>query len=87
VPTAKEQGFDVSLEAWRGIAAPKGTPKAAIAMLEKAIHATVESSEFQKSSENLGVHPAFLPADAFGALIAFEDAFLARVMQTIGLKK
>ena len=87
VPTAKEQGFDVSLEAWRGIAAPKGTPKTAIAALEKAIRATVESSEFQKASENLGVHPAFLPADDFGALIASEDAFLARVMGTIGLKK
>jgi tripartite-type tricarboxylate transporter receptor subunit TctC len=87
VPTAKEQGFDVSLEAWRGIAAPKGTPRATIAALEKAIHATVESSEFQKASEHLGVHPAFLPADEFGALIASEDAFLARMMQTIGLKK
>src|SRR5262245_20777182 len=27
VPTAREQGFDVALEAWRGIATPKGTPK------------------------------------------------------------
>jgi tripartite-type tricarboxylate transporter receptor subunit TctC len=26
VPTAREQGFDVSLEAWRGIAVLKGTP-------------------------------------------------------------
>src|SRR5256885_545475 len=31
VPTAREQGLDVSLEAWRGIAAPKGTPKPVIA--------------------------------------------------------
>src|SRR4051794_3766962 len=87
VPTAKEQGFDVSLEAWRGIAAPKGTSKAAISALEKAIHAAVDSREFQKSSENLGVRPAFLPADQFGALISGEDALLARLMQTIGLKK
>jgi tripartite-type tricarboxylate transporter receptor subunit TctC len=87
VPTAKEQGFDVSLEAWRGIAVPKGTPQAAVAALEKAIRATVESSEFQKSSEHLGVRPAFLPANEFGALIASEDALLARLMQTIGLKK
>jgi tripartite-type tricarboxylate transporter receptor subunit TctC len=87
VPTAREQGIDVSLEAWRGIAAPKGVAKATVAILEKAIRAAVESSEFQKGSENLGVHPAFLPAEDFGALIASEDAFLARVMQTIGLKK
>ncbi len=27
VPTAREQGFDVSVEAWRGIAVPHGTPR------------------------------------------------------------
>ena len=48
---------------------------------------TVESGEFQKAYENLGVRPAFLPADEFGALIAAEDATLAKLMQAIGLKK
>jgi len=87
VPTAKEQGIDVSLEAWRGIAVPKGTPREVVAAIEKSIRATVESQEFVKGSENLGVRPAFLGADGFGALIAKEDAELARLMQQIGLKK
>jgi tripartite-type tricarboxylate transporter receptor subunit TctC len=87
VPTAREQGFDVSLEAWRGIAVPKGVSKSAIATLEKAIRATVESAEFQRNSENLGVRPAFMAADEFSELIAREDALLARLMQTIGLKR
>jgi tripartite-type tricarboxylate transporter receptor subunit TctC len=87
VPTAVEQGIDVSLEAWRGVAAPHGTPRAVIAQLERAIGATVESPEFVKASESLGVRPAFLPAAQFGELIAREDAAIARLMQTIGLKK
>jgi tripartite-type tricarboxylate transporter receptor subunit TctC len=87
VPTAREQGFDVSLEAWRGIAVPKGVSKSAISTLEKAIRATVESAEFQRNSENLGVRPAFMPADEFSDLIAKEDAALARLMTLIGLKK
>jgi tripartite-type tricarboxylate transporter receptor subunit TctC len=87
VPTAKEQGFDVSLEAWRGIAVPRGTPRALIAQLEGAIRQTVASAEFVKGSENLGVRPAFMPAAQFGELIAKEDAALARLMQAIGLKK
>jgi tripartite-type tricarboxylate transporter receptor subunit TctC len=87
VPTAKEQGIDVSLEAWRGIAVPKGTPKPVIAALEAAIRAAVASPEFQKGSEHLGVRPAFLGADEFSALIANEDAELSRLMQQIGLKK
>jgi len=87
VPTASEQGVEVSLEAWRGIAVPKGTPRAVIGQLEGAIRKTAESPEFVKGAENLGVRPAFMPANEFGALIAAEDQTIARLMQTIGLKK
>jgi len=87
VPTAREQGIDVSLEAWRGIAVPRGTPRAAIGALEEAIRRTVESQEFQKGAENLGVRPAFLPAAQFSDLVSKEDAALSRLMQLIGLKK
>jgi tripartite-type tricarboxylate transporter receptor subunit TctC len=87
VPTAREQGINVSLEAWRGIAVPKGTPKAAVAALEGAIRRTAESADFAQASERLGVRPAFMPAEEFGNLIAKEDAELARIMQLIGLKK
>ncbi|TMG73065.1 MAG: tripartite tricarboxylate transporter substrate binding protein [Betaproteobacteria bacterium] len=87
VPTAREQGLDVSLEAWRGIAVPKDTPKPVIAILETAIKKTAESAEFSRACEKLGVHPAFMPAEEFGILIAKEDVELARIMQLIGLKK
>lgn len=87
VPTAREQGYDVSLEAWRGIAVPRSTPKSAIAMLEDAIHKTAESPEFVQACGRLGVRPAFMPAEDFGNLIAREDTELARIMQLIGLKK
>jgi len=87
VPTAREQGFDVSVEAWRGIAVPHGTPRPIIAALETSIKKTIESNEFVKASENLGVRPAFLPADVFSELIAKEDVALSRLMLLIGLKK
>lgn len=87
VPTAQEQGVNSSFELWRGIAVPKGTPKAVIAALEAAIRATVESPEFASASGKLFIRPAFLPAARFGDVIAKEDAELARIMQVIGLKK
>jgi tripartite-type tricarboxylate transporter receptor subunit TctC len=87
VPTAMEQGVNVSLEAWRGIAVPHGTPIGAVAVLENAIRRTVESPEFVRASEKYAVRPAFLPSPEFGDLIAREDAELARLMQLIGLKK
>jgi tripartite-type tricarboxylate transporter receptor subunit TctC len=85
VPTAREQGIDVSLEAWRGIAVPKGTPKAVVARLEAAIKATVASAEFKKGCENLGARPAFASTADFGRIIAKQDIELARLMETIGL--
>ena len=87
VPTARELGYDVALDAWRGIAVPHGTPAAVIARLESAIRITAESAEFKKQSEHLGVRPAFLPAAEFGELIARDDRAIARQMQLIGLKK
>ena len=87
VPTAREQGIDVALDAWRGIAAPKGTPKAIVAKLEDAIRKTVVSAEFVKAAERLSVAPSYLQADEFGKQIAREDAELAQIMETIGLKK
>ena len=87
VPTALELGHNVALDAWRGIAVPKGTPKTVISMLENAIRQTVQSADFISSSEKLVVKPAFMPAAEFGVMIAREDAELAKLMQLIGLKK
>lgn len=87
VPTAREEGYDVALDGWRGIAVPHGTPGAVIARLESAIRIATQSEEFRQQAAHLGVRPAFLPAAEFGALIARDDAAIARQMQLIGLKK
>jgi tripartite-type tricarboxylate transporter receptor subunit TctC len=87
VPTAKEQGFDVDAVLWRGIAAPKGTPKAAIAKLEGAIRKVVTSAEFKDRSAKLGFEPAFMSASDFGKFIASDDASIAKLMGQLGLKK
>jgi tripartite-type tricarboxylate transporter receptor subunit TctC len=85
VPTAREQGIDAALEAWRGIAVPHGTPRPVVATLESAIRRTVEAPEFVKASEGLGVRVAFLPAEQFDVLIARDDARLAGTMRAMGL--
>jgi tripartite-type tricarboxylate transporter receptor subunit TctC len=87
VPTAREQGFDVALDAWRGIAVPHGTPADVVSKLENSIRKTVESAEFTAAAAKLAVRPAFMPAGEFSELISKEDAFLSRLMQQIGLKK
>lgn len=87
VPTAREQGFDVDMVLWRGIAAPKGTPKDVIARLEGAIKQVVESAEFKDRCAKLGFQPNFLPAGQFDKFIAKDDVAIAKLMNQLGLKK
>jgi tripartite-type tricarboxylate transporter receptor subunit TctC len=87
VPTAKEQGYEIALDMWRGIAVPKGTPKPVVLALQDAIEKTVKSPEFKEAGVNIGYTPAYLPAAEFGKVIAGDDLRLAAIMEQIGLKK
>ena len=87
VPTAREQGMNVSAELWRGVAVPKGTPPRIIARLEDAIRKTVASPEFTRATEKLLGAPAFLPAAEFGKMIAREDAEIGRTVTALGIRQ
>ena len=87
VPTAKEQGYDVDIVMWRGIAVPKGTPKDVIAKLEKAVQTVVLSPEFKQRSGTLGMETAYLPAAEFGKVVASDDATIAKLMRDSGMTK
>jgi len=87
VPTAREQGYDLALDMWRGIAVPKGTPQPVIATLQDAIQKTVTSPAFADAGKKIGFTPAYMPADQFGRLIAKDDVQLAKIMADLGLKK
>ncbi|MSO83441.1 MAG: tripartite tricarboxylate transporter substrate binding protein [Acidobacteria bacterium] len=87
VPTAREQGYDVDMVMWRGLAAPKGTAKDIIARLERAASKVVSSTRFKELSAKLGFEPAFLPAAEFGTLIATDDTSIGRLMGQLGLTR
>jgi len=87
VPTAIEQGYDVDMVMWRGLAAPQGTPNNVIARLETAVRRVVASPRFRQVSATLGFEPAFLPANEFARVIATDDAAIGRLMAQLGLKR
>ena len=87
VPTAQEQGADINISMWRGLAAPKDTPADVVAKLEAAAKQAAESEEFKQASEKLGFNPAFLPHDEFGKLVAQDDQQISKLMGDLGLKK
>jgi tripartite-type tricarboxylate transporter receptor subunit TctC len=87
VLTAKEQGVDVDMVMWRGLAVPKGTPKDVVLRLQNAAQKVVASARFKELSARLGFEPAFLPAAEFGPLIARDDVAIAALMKQLGLKR
>jgi len=87
VPTARELGYPVSLDMWRGIAVPKGTPAPVIGKLQDVVEQTVRSQPFKEAGKAMGFTPAYLPAAEFGRLIASDDEKLAQLMSDLGMKK
>ncbi|MBX2838195.1 MAG: tripartite tricarboxylate transporter substrate binding protein [Gammaproteobacteria bacterium] len=87
VPTAMEQGVDVNISMWRGLAAPAGTPDDVVAKLQAAAEAAVASDTFKEAAGNIGFSTAYLNAADFGALIEEDDAFYGNLLQELGLAK
>jgi tripartite-type tricarboxylate transporter receptor subunit TctC len=65
VPTAQEQGVDVVYLMWRGILAPKGTPRPVVEKLAAAFKQMVESKSVVNMLKNFGDVPNFLGPDEF----------------------
>jgi tripartite-type tricarboxylate transporter receptor subunit TctC len=87
IPTAREIGYPIALDMWRGIAVPTGTPKPVVAKLQDAIRQSVDSQSFKDAGKSIGFVPAYLPAQDFAKLIANDDVRLAQLMDELGLKK
>ena len=85
VPTAKELGYDVSLNLFRGLSVPKKTPAAVKAKLADAMTKAAKSEAFMKLASQKGFTVDPLPVEKFEDLLAKEDAKIKGIMQSAGL--
>ncbi len=65
VPTAREQGVDLVVDKFRGLAGPKGLPEDVIAAWEKAIPILLDDPEFKAFYQESSLVPAFMPHDEY----------------------
>jgi tripartite-type tricarboxylate transporter receptor subunit TctC len=86
-PTLKEMGIDWTTAAWRGIAAPKGTPKEITDILEKAIAKVHKSPDFIKFMNNRGYGIQWMDSTAFAAFLEKADKNNGEVMKAAGIVK
>ncbi|MBT8584794.1 tripartite tricarboxylate transporter substrate binding protein [Polynucleobacter paneuropaeus] len=81
VPTANEQGIQFQADMWRGLTAPKGTPKDISDRVQLAMQKTLNSPEFKKQCEKFGCQSSFVDSIQFLKEIAAENQLVAAFMK------
>ncbi len=87
LPTMIESGvkdFDVSI--WIGLMAPRGTPSAAIALLNKSVITALKSPEVAARLRNEGYEPIGGTPQEMAAGIVSETAIWAQVIKAAGIR-
>ena len=87
VPTMEESGVDLEFDQWRGIAAPKGTPKAVVDKLSPLVKKAVESKEWLDFASSLGSTPHYQDPAAFEKFVAKVDKNTREIMEEASLLK
>ncbi len=86
VPTLKERKIDLSIGAWRGLAAPKGTPANVIATLRAAAKGAASEPMFKDSLDKLNLGLVYNDADGFKQLMQRDSEMFKKLVAKIGLK-
>ena len=85
VPTLREQGIDITMAAWRGIAGPAGLPEDVVGELSCHLEAIVHSPAYEEFMGTAGFGIVWRNAQDFGAYLAQQDAEKGEIMRAAGL--
>lgn len=87
VPTLIEEGIDFSIGAYRGYAAPDGTPEEIIAILDEALAAVVESDEFVQFMEDTNNPIVYRNAEEYAQFMEEQDEVMAEIIADMDLEQ
>ncbi|MDF2636328.1 MAG: hypothetical protein K0R78_3202, partial [Pelosinus sp.] len=85
IPTFKEQGIDIELDNWYGVAAPKELPPEVKAKLEEGFKAMITDPEFKTNVENLGLQVEYLNSEDSKDKWYSDGDRLAKTIQETGI--
>jgi len=87
VPTLKEAGYDVSVEAWAGVAVPAGTPPAIAGRLESSMKRALEMPEVQAKIRQIGADPEFMGGQAYTQYLMQEREKTGAIIKDAGIPR
>jgi putative tricarboxylic transport membrane protein len=87
IPTFKEQGYDVvTAGSVKGVAVPKGTPKEAVAYLEKKFKEIAGDAEFGKIMKEIGQPVMFQGAEEYKVWLKQASEQYAALLKTLEIE-
>jgi putative tricarboxylic transport membrane protein len=87
VPTAKEQGIDVTLDQFRGVIAPSGLSKDQAAFWEGAMVKLSQSAGFKKYLDDNGLRPLLRAGADAEKYLAEENQTYTQILNELGMVK
>ena len=88
VPTFKEAtGYDWTMGSWRGLVAPKGTPKAILDRLTAACEKVVHDPKYLDFMKKRGYATGWTPGEGFWKFMVANDKNLGETMRLVGIAK
>ncbi|RYH01261.1 tripartite tricarboxylate transporter substrate binding protein [Salipiger sp. IMCC34102] len=85
VPTASEQGYDLSLTGWFGVFAPEGTDPEIIAAMSAPLEEMVASDSYQEQVLTMGLLPAYRDAATADAVVESDTEVFTQIRDTAGI--
>lgn len=86
VPTFKERGIDLQVGTWRGLGAPKNTPKDVVDVLKAATQKTMQEQAMKDAMEKLALGYAYADDATFRAAMARDNETFKALIPKLGLK-
>lgn len=85
IPTLREQGVNLVIHSWHGVFAPRGTPAAVVASIERGLASVTRQHGFidQMGAQLLGVR--YMNRTEFARFFAEQDAQIKPLIQKLGL--
>jgi tripartite-type tricarboxylate transporter receptor subunit TctC len=83
VPTFREQGYDIVEGAYRGVAAPPGTPDAIVKILADAFDKTMKDPDVKKKMDQNGFKTEFMGPEESLALVKKKTVEYEQIMKEL----
>lgn len=87
VPTLKESGYDVSVEAWASVAVPAGTPQAVVDRLQTSIRHALEREDVQAKIRQIGADPQFMDGKSYTQYLLKERETTGAIIKEAGIPR